>query len=335
MQIRDLGLEIVEPKEIANHFNSFFTKIGKDISDSIPPCKSSLKNTFRAPKASCDVQGNSTKMVRFIGNAIAIPLSHVFTLSLISGKFPTPLKNGDSEQCDNYRPISLLSSISKVLEKIVAEKLTHHLMDNDLLYPHQYGFLPNRSTEQNLIQIVNYISEVISSNMYCVGVFLDLKKAFDVCSHEILLEKLEKMGVVGIAHEWFKSYLEGRSQCVDIGGTLSNFMELAISVIQGSTLGPLLFLCYINGFWRCTTMSSALFDDDTTGLAKGPILADVITYVNCELQKMANWFRAYKMSLNTSKNKNIMFRTQNKPVDPAVFNVVYNSNEIGSPDDPA
>jgi hypothetical protein len=283
-------------------------------------------------------------MVKFVGNAIALPLAHIFNLSLNSGKFPSSLKqcrvipifkNGDSEECDNYRPISLLSSISKVLEKIVAEKLIHHLTANDLLYQHQYGFLPNRSTEQNLLQIVNYISDAINSNMYCVGVFLDLKKAFDVCSHEILLKKLKKMGVVGTAHEWFRSYLEGRSQCVDIGGTLSDFMELAISVLQGSTLGPLLFLCYINDFWKCTSMFSALFADDTTSLAKGLILADVITYVNCELKKMANWFRANKMSLNASKTKYIIFRTQNKPVDPAVCNLVYNTNEFGLPEDPA
>jgi signal recognition particle subunit SEC65 len=358
-----------EPKIIANHFNSFFTKIGKDISNSIQPVQKqpedyiqydhvfpnlNLTNTTPehvkkvinslAPKSSCDVQGVSTKMVKFVGSAIALPLSHIFNLSLNSGKFPTPLKqcrvipifkSGDSEECDNYRPISLLSSISKVLEKIVAEKLTHHLIENDLLYLHQYGFLPNRSTEQNLIQIVNYISNAINSNMYCVGIFLDLKKAFDVCSHEILLKKLIKMGVVGKAHEWFKSYLEGRSQCVDIGGTLSDFMELAISVIQGSTLGPLLFLCYINDFWKCTSMFSALFADDTTSLAKGPVLADVISYVNRELQKMANWFRSNKMCLNASKTKYIIFRTPNKPVDPAVCHVVYNCNEIGQPDDPA
>jgi hypothetical protein len=125
-------------------------------------------------------------MVKFVGNAIAISLAHFFNLSPSSGKFPTSLKqcrvipifkNGDSEECNNYRPISLLSSISKVLEKIVAEKLIHHLIDNDWLYSHHYGFLPNRSTEQNLLQIVNYISEAINSNMYCVGVFLDLKKS--------------------------------------------------------------------------------------------------------------------------------------------------------------
>jgi hypothetical protein len=171
--------------------------------------------------------------------------------------------------------------------------------------------------------------------MYCVGVFLDLKKAFDVCSHSILLKKLKKMGINGTAHAWFSSYLQGRSQCVDIDGKFSEFLDLDISVIQGSTLGPLLFLCYINDFWRCTSMFSVLFADDTTSLAKGLILNDVITYVNCELQKMANWFRSNKMSVNASKTKYIIFRTQNKPVDPLICNIVYNSTELGLPDDPA
>ncbi len=99
-------------------------------------------------------------------------------------------KAGDHAECDNYRLISLLSSISKVMEKIFAEKLIEHLLSNDLIYMHQYGCLPNRSAEQNLIQIVNYISDALNENMYCVGIFLDLKKAFDVCSHEILLKKL-------------------------------------------------------------------------------------------------------------------------------------------------
>jgi hypothetical protein len=150
------------------------------------------------------VFGTSTKLVKFIGDSIAIPLALIFNLSLSNGQFPTKLKkccvipifkSGNAEECDNYRPISLLSSISKVLEKIVATKLTDHLLNNNLLYQHQYGFLPKRSTEQNLIQLVNYIAEAINENMYCVGVFLDLKKAFDVCSHEILLAKLQKMGM--------------------------------------------------------------------------------------------------------------------------------------------
>jgi len=123
--------------------------------------------------------------------------------------------------------------------------------------------------------------------MYCVGVFLDLKKAFDVCSHEILLKKLAKMGIQENAHRWFVSYLADRSQCVDIGGTFSTFQELAISVIQGSTLGPILFLCYINDFWAATSLFSVLFADDTTGLAKGKNLSNLTAYINLELQKIS------------------------------------------------
>jgi hypothetical protein len=362
------GNTSTDKTSIANHFNQFFTKIGSDISNSIPPVQKlpedyiqynreipnlNLSNTTPehvkkiikglAPKKSCDVYGTSTKLIKFIGDVIAIPLSHIFNLSLASGEFPSKLKkcrvipifkSGNALECDNYRPISLLSSISKVLEKIVAEKLLHHLLSNDLLYQHQYGFLPKRSTEHNLIQIVNYISNAINENMYCIGIFLDLKKAFDVCSHEILLRKLKKMGIQGLAHKWFTSYLQGRSQCVDIEGNFSNFLNLDISVIQGSTLGPILFLCYINDFWNCTSMFSALFADDTTSLAKGHVLKDLSAYVNSELRKMANWFRSNKMSVNASKTKYIIFKTPNKYVNPLDCNIVYNSTEIGLPDDP-
>jgi hypothetical protein len=149
---------------------------------------------------------------------------------------------------DNYRPINLLSSISKVLEKIVAEKLIYHLLSNDLIYQHQYGFLPKKSTEHNLLHIVNFITNALNEGMYCLGVFLDLRKAFDVCSHDILLKKLKKMGILGTTHKWFTSYSTNRAQCVDIAGTFSDLIDLDISVIQGSTLGPILFLCYIINF---------------------------------------------------------------------------------------
>jgi hypothetical protein len=179
-------------------------------------------------------------MIKFIGDEIANPLSHIFNISLNSGVFPAKLKlcrvipifkSGDILNCDNYRPISLLSSISKVLEKIVSKKLISHLLTNDLLYVHQYGFLPNRSTEHNLLQILNYISKALDDGNFCIGVFLDLRKAFDVCSHEILLKKLQKMGIRGVALNWFKNYLAGRSQFVDINGTKSDPLSIDISVI--------------------------------------------------------------------------------------------------------
>ncbi len=125
------------------------------------------------PKFSNDANGVSTKMIKFIGNEIAFPLSHIFNISLREGVFPEKLKlcrvipifkSGNPLDCDNFRPISLLSSISKVLEKIVAQKLISHLLDNDLLYVHQYGFLLNCSPEHNLFQILNYRVRTINQD---------------------------------------------------------------------------------------------------------------------------------------------------------------------------
>jgi hypothetical protein len=296
-----------------------------------------------AAKSSCDVNGISTKMIKFIGEEIASPLAHIFNISLRTGQFPANFKKcrvipifkaGDPLDCDNYRPISLLNSISKVLEKIVAEKLVFHLNVNDLLYQHQYGFLAKRSTEQNLMQILNFVTKALNDNMFCIGVFLDLRKAFDVCSHEILLAKLERMGIQGTALEWFKNYLSERTMVVDINGSFSDPCSLDISVIQGSILGPILFLCYINDFWSATTLFSVLFADDGTCLGKGNELNALTLYVNSELQKISNWFRANRMAVNTAKTKFMIFRTRGKIINPLDCQLMFNENEIGLPENP-
>ncbi len=330
-----------DPTKIANDFNSFFTSSGTKIANNVQNVTKqpedyinygrdipeiNLGNTTHEHiskiirkfklKSSCDIHGVSTKMIKFIGPEISKPLSHIFNLSLMQGTFPdmlkqcrvkTIFKSGSQLECDNYRPISLLSSISKILEKIFAEKLIFHLTSNDLLYTHQYGFIPNRLAEHNLLHIVNYVTSALNDGNFCVGVFLDLKKAFDVCSHSILLKKLKKMGIKGVAYKWFENYLKGRSHKVDINGNLSEEEELNISVIQGSTLGPILFLCYINDFYSATTLFSVLFADDTTCLSKGKNLQDLLKYVKEELQKIAVWFRSNKMAVNTSKTKFIVF----------------------------
>ena len=147
-----------------------------------------------------------------------------------------------------YRPMSLQNSIAKILEKMVATQLINHLEINNLLYKHQYGLRRGKSTEHSLLHITNTIGTALNEGKFCIGLFLDLRKAFDVCSHEILLMKLEKLGVTGTALKWFKSYLYNRSQQVDINGNISTPQFINISVLQGSILGPILFLCY------CTLM---------------------------------------------------------------------------------
>jgi hypothetical protein len=133
----------------------------------------------------------------------------------------------------------------------------------------------------NLLHVIDYISKSLNDGNYCIGVFLDLKKAFGVCSHSILLKKLEKMGVRGTTLTWFKNYLAGRSQYVDINGTKSESLSLGISVIQGSILGPILFLCYINDFYSATALFSVLFADDTICLGNGKNLNDVTALRKC------------------------------------------------------
>jgi hypothetical protein len=160
-------------------------------------------------------------LLKFVALEIGTPLAHVFNLSLRTGIFPqkfkksriVPLhKQGPKDNCDNYRPIALLSTISKILEKFVAVKLVNHLELNKLVSPNQFGFLRNRNTEQCLVLATNFISNALNNGEYCIGLFLDLRKAFDVCSHDILLKKLAQYGVRGIALNWFESYLSGRSQ---------------------------------------------------------------------------------------------------------------------------
>ena len=227
-EIIDNGKIINDPKLMATKFNNFFSHIGTSISDSVTPTdkppddyianypndkpKFNLDNTGPVhisdiiksfdSKVSCDLDGLSLKLLKVIAVSISVPLAHIFNLSLDNGKFPDKLKlsrivpvfkSGDPKLCDNYRPIALVNTLSKVLEKIVAIKLTNHLQINDLLYKHQYGFLKGRSTEQNLLQVVNFISQSLNNGNFCIGIFLDLKKAFDVCSHNILLKKLKKI----------------------------------------------------------------------------------------------------------------------------------------------
>ena len=151
-------------------------------------------------------------------------------------------------------------------------------------------------------------------------------------NHEILLKKLKKLGLNGVVLEWFTSYLEGRSQCVDINGHLSKEISIDISVLQGSILGPLLFLCFINDLPTITNLLTLLFADDTAGLKSGFNLDELITEVNIELNKLAIWFRANKMAVNVSKTKYIIFKPKGMKINIEPFKgIVYDENEMGMP----
>ena len=364
------NLLITDQTQIAEEFNTFFVGAGHKVANSIdpvskdpieyltanehpPPPEMHLNEISQGefinivdqmePKSSLDLNGISAKIIKFIRYEIATPLVHLFNLSIRTGKFPSKLKTsrtvpvfkaGDPLCCDNYRPISLLSAISKILEKFVANQLVNHLEYNKLLYEHQYGFQRGKSTVHNLTHLTNFVSKELNEKKFVIGVFLDLKKAFDVVNHSILLKKLKHLGLNGIVLGWFTSYLEGRSQCVDINGHLSKEKSIDISVLQGSILGPLLFLCFINDLHTVTDLLTLLFADDTAGLKSGLNLNELITKVNTEVNKLANWFRANKMAVNVSKTKYIIFKPKGVKINIGdTTGIVYDENEIGMPKD--
>ena len=190
---------------------------------------------------------------------------------------------------------------------------------------------------ENLLNITFYNSQILSilllkKKKYAIGIFLDLKKAFDVCSHSILLRKLRKLGINGIAHKWFTSYLNNRKQRVDISGNLSSSKALDISVLQGSILGPILFLCYINDLHLCTSLFTSMFADDTACAASDQNLPNLIQNANNELKKIASWFRANKMAVNIGKTKFIIFHNKGKEINLNGLNIIYDDNELNDND---
>jgi hypothetical protein len=168
--------------------------------------------------------------------------------------------------------------------------------------------------------------DFLNDKKYCLGLFLDLKKAFDVYSHTILLKKLPKYAILGTTLDWFASYLKDRQQKVEVNSSLSTKKTFNISVIQGSILGPILFLIYINDLYTASNLLKLMFADDTSGLASNNNMNDPILTVNTELKKIARWFKANKIAVNVNKTKFIIFHTKGKRIDPGV-SLIYDNNE--------
>ncbi len=164
-------------------------------------------------------------------------------------------------------------------------RLANYLEGGDLLSDSQFGFRKSHSTIHPVILAQNFISEALNKKQHVIGIFCDLRKAFDCVNHKILLKKLYNLGIRGIELEWFRSYLNNRKQFVAIGDSHSNTIEINIGVPQGSILGPLLFLIYINDLPNCTSLKTFLFADDTNLLAAGDNITELYQFVNMEFKK--------------------------------------------------
>ena len=220
-------------------------------------------------------------------------LTTIFNLSLNYGIFPNDWKNarvspiyksGEKDECGNYRPISILSVVSKLFEKLVYKQVYSYLENNELLTPFQSGFRKGNSTSTSLLNTTNTWLVNMDQGLINGVIFLDLKKAFDTVDHEILIKKLELYGIKGNSLRWFISYLSDRTQVCKVGTTTSSKKYIKTGVPQGSNLGPLLFILYVNDLPNCLSNSiPALFADDTNVTTSGPSVEDIQRKLNNEL----------------------------------------------------
>ena len=201
-------------------------------------------------------------------------------------------KKHDERDISNYRPIALLPTFSKVFEKLIHERLYTFLINNNILINEQYGFRKNYSTYMAVLKLSDYILQEMENGKYSVGVFMDLSKAFDTVDHDILLAKLHHYGVRGVPLNLFKSYLNERKQFVMVDGVRSNTQNITCGVPQGSVLGPLLFLLYINDITKCSSLFKySLFADDTCVIMSHHDPVTLISLVNSEINKLSVWFQ--------------------------------------------
>lgn len=267
----------------------------------------------------CSVDTLPALVLKYISDILAPVLCSLINLSIANSTFPDSLKlarvvplfkGGDSSCLGNYRPISILNIFSKILEKHVYKHLYSYLERANILNDNQFGFRHSRGTTQAILRHVGFIYENLDKSSIVFSLYLDLQKAFDSVDHGILLNKLSFYGIRGVALEWFRSYLSNRRQYVNVNDKNSCLRYLTHSVPQGSNLGPLLFLIFINDLPQCTNFFNyIMFADDCTISCVIPRseLATAHLAINVNLECIQRWLCANKIRINCSKTNYMLY----------------------------
>ena len=342
------GIKEHNPELISNAFGKHYSELGGKLAEAIKEkvnigdpmryMKNKIEqNCFLFPTSQLEIEkiikslknknssgydDISNKMLKRIYPSIIPALEIIFNKSLSSGIFPEnmklaivkPLYKGKNKtEILNYRPVSLLPVLSKILEKIVYSRIVKFFNKHKVFYEGQYGFRKNRSTIDTILDLTGNILESFNRNHYTLGLFLDMSKAFDSIDHSTLLKKMEFYGIRGTVLSWFKSYLKDRQIRVKFKNNLSDCYFMRYGTPQGSVLGPLLYLILSNDLVKCLKFCNCVvFADDTTLFASGGNLKFLFKKVNDDLQRLSEWFYNNSLTINVDKSMYVLFRRKQK-----------------------
>jgi hypothetical protein len=277
----------------------------------------------------------AVKPCKYAIDSFVLPLTHIINLSLGQGIFPDMLKiarvaaiwkNGSKSDLGNYRPISVLTVFSKIIEKCILSQLNSYVDANCFLVPQQFGFRRGKSCELALLNAKEYILNCLDENDFAAGLFIDLKKAFDSVDHVILSKKLAFYGIQGLARAVFNNYLMNRYQFVQLqDGSRSDFARIVSGVPQGSILGPLLFLIYINDLVNIYNHATyVMYADDSNIFVRSKTVSGLNAAFSIITHNLLEWTQMNRLRLNVSKTKAILFRNINKYMDCELFISINN-----------
>lgn len=375
----NIGDTIIDsPMEVAENFNAYFSQVADitieqnnllpvDTGEenynhlNIPPTQSfqltpttwtevqrvikNLKN-----KSSSGLDEFSSKIVKYCAHELVHPLTSIINKSFSDGHFPSKLKiskiyakhkKGPKSELQNYRPISLISTFSKIIEKLVLKRLMDYLNHYNLISDSQHGFQKGKSTISAIISLTESLIDGIDEEKYITALFLDYSKAFDCLGHDLISKKLTNLGITGKENMWFMSYLQGRSQVVEVQDTKSGITSSYISsqkpisrgVPQGSVLGPILFILLTNDFPAFITNHSTycvMYADDTTLLIKNDSAEELYSNSRTSLKRAIKYSKLNDLAINTNKTTQVHFsRKKTMPTDIPDIPVLNHVNFLG------
>lgn len=352
---------IRDPCRLPNIMNEHFSNVGKNLADKIPQTNVSFtdflveidqRDSFFVTPVSYEeieqqimaLSCNKTyglyscpiELLKAAKHTISYHLAKLFNLSVLTGKYPAKLKiskvvpvykSDDESDPSNYRPISLLSAFNKIFEKLMYDRMIDFIDKNTILCDEQYGFRKGNSTSHAILDILSSIQSNLDKKLFTCAFFIDLSKAFDTVDHNILLKKLYRYGIRGVPYKWFESYLTDRTQTTSINNYDSCKKHIPCGVPQGSVLGPLLFLLYINDITYCSKLLKFhLFADDCNLLYANKCQKTLETTVNKELENLQIWLAANKLTLNSKKSNFVIFCSSRKKLNLNICLKIFDNN---------